>query len=228
MHKNEPRWAPRTVTIDYNIESCAGHFDEAQLRDLIVKATDGYWNRVPHAHLKLVLGNPNSTAYSLETMPNEIIIMACNPSEPSSVILATGAPFLSGSRILGAWIVLNTGPSTPLTSSDPVTLARVVAHELGHVIGIGHSDKPYALMYFSLVLENGMSDDDANGMAYLYPANPWNAATGCAAAAQAADRESPATAPDPVLVTLLFTCLFVLFRLRFRVPRTYKTRDRSS
>lgn len=64
----------------------------------------------------------------------------------------------------------NCGPgSTPYSQID---LQSVVAHELGHVLGLGHSSNAAATMYYALSFGNDskrtLHQDDINGICYLY------------------------------------------------------------
>lgn len=49
----------------------------------------------------------------------------------------------------------------------------MVAHEIGHVIGLGHSADVESLMYYSIGPKEhlSLSLDDQNGVSFLYPRN---------------------------------------------------------
>ncbi len=59
-----------------------------------------------------------------------------------------------------------------LQTGSAVAIAATVAHEIGHVLGLGHSSSEDALMYYA---ESGvreslvLSQDDMHGISYLYP-----------------------------------------------------------
>ncbi len=60
--------------------------------------------------------------------------------------------------------------SEPWHTGANVDLYSVVLHEAGHALGLGHSDRPGAVMYPYYRLTAGLSDDDIAGIRALYGA----------------------------------------------------------
>jgi hypothetical protein len=56
-------------------------------------------------------------------------------------------------------------------SGANVDLYSVVLHEAGHALGLGHSDRPGAVMYPYYKLSTGLTDDDIAGIRALYGSN---------------------------------------------------------
>jgi hypothetical protein len=59
----------------------------------------------------------------------------------------------------------------PWRSGANVDLYSVVLHEAGHALGLGHSDRPGAVMYPYYKLSAGLTDDDIAGIRALYGSN---------------------------------------------------------
>lgn len=101
------------------------------------------------------------------------IIIACN-SNPlnfggGNVLAVTIPNKFSGKKIKGALILINEASTSfgDLSRSDQI---GVIAHEIGHAIGLGHSKDKAALMYYRTVsLRSNLGQDDVNGVSYLYP-----------------------------------------------------------
>ena len=76
--------------------------------------------------------------------------------------------------------------SEPWRTGANVDLFSVVLHELGHALGMGHSDRPGAVMYPYYKLTAALTDDDIAGIQALYGAQA------------AAPPPAPAPVPVPV------------------------------
>jgi hypothetical protein len=172
-----------------------------ELQDLIGPSVDNFWNEVPTSRLRLQTGgfsdplgvNINTarlcaptdaqcvsdagTAGDAVIPPVRDIIIACNRnaanfSSSTNVLAVTVPNSFSGKYIRGAVILINDTPGSAffnLTRSDKIS---VIAHEIGHAIGLGHAEEKDrdALMYFKTVnLRTNLGQDDVDGVTYLYP-----------------------------------------------------------
>jgi len=77
--------------------------------------------------------------------------------------LAVAIRYSRGPYIARAEIVLNGGH---FTNSDPDNLKSVLVHELGHILGLDHSDTWGAVMYATFQTYRGLHWDDVSGMTY--------------------------------------------------------------
>ncbi|XP_043704101.1 metalloendoproteinase 5-MMP-like [Telopea speciosissima] len=71
------------------------------------------------------------------------------------------------------WVV--DGDVTKSTSSNAIDLESVSVHEIGHVLGLGHSSVQEAIMYPSIsagIRKTGLANDDIQGIQVLYGGNP--------------------------------------------------------
>jgi hypothetical protein len=76
-------------------------------------------------------------------------------------------------RIVEGDVVFNSGWEGCGYFEDYDNLSEVATHELGHVLGLGHSDDPNAIMYRYPHFEGWggtLGADDIDGLVFLYPA----------------------------------------------------------
>lgn len=170
-----------------------------ELAALVKPAINNFWNKVPTSSLRLkaagfaapIGADINEDRLCAPTDTNCInndpdpkippvkdILIACNSNEenyggPASTnVLAVTVPNnFSGSKIAGAVILINDFSATfgNLSHNDKVS---VIAHEIGHAIGLGHAESVHkeALMYYKTVdLRRALAQDDIDGVSYLYP-----------------------------------------------------------
>lgn len=164
-----------------------------ELLSLIDDAVDLYWNTSPTSTLELVTGSQvdvNQTDFQTGLIcqsgtnctPNEAlkvsnnILIACNSNATnygsiSSVLAVTVPNNVSGGSINGALILLNDSSSNPFINKSRGEKAAIIAHEIGHAIGLGHSQFDSNLMYYqSVSTRQALGWDDIDGVTYLYPA----------------------------------------------------------
>ena len=166
-----------------------------ELIDLIKPAIKKFWNTVPTSALRLKYGgiasrigndinvdrlcaptdNPcidNAGGPLIPPVKN--ILIACNNNAlnfPTTSILAVTVPnHFSGSTIKGSVILINDRNGTAFADLSKSDQISVIAHEIGHAIGLGHSDDSAALMYYRTVDHRSkLGQDDVDGVSYLYP-----------------------------------------------------------
>lgn len=92
------------------------------------------------------------------------------------IIASTLITFDAGGRIIDADIGFNADlyefSMNDEPSEDEVDLLSVATHEVGHFLGIGHSEVPGATMWATYeggVAARTLSDDDVAAIEYLYP-----------------------------------------------------------
>lgn len=164
--------------------------DENELISIVGDAVDQYWNRAPTSRLKLRQGSVTSVAaaYKTDTIcqpstscdPNPTLAVAsdvlitCNNNAAnfsSAGVLAVTVPNnISGKTIVGSLIMINDLASNQFKFKSRDEKISIIAHELGHTFGLGHSPVKDSLMYFSTVnMRKSLGADDIDGISYLYP-----------------------------------------------------------
>lgn len=183
-----------TIYITSNSSCTNAGVSKGVILDLAMTAGSKFWNRVPTSNFKLKNGGELSTTDSkylteklcaqdssttcnpASTVPiTNNIIIACNSNTadnfPTTNILALTAPVkISGSNIAGSVILINDAAGSEFANLSQSEMISTLAHEIGHAIGLGHTDKSEALMYYkSNEKRRKLSQDDIDGVSYLYP-----------------------------------------------------------
>jgi len=166
--------------------------DENELLSIVSDAVDQYWNRAPTSRLKLRAGSvkPVAAAFGTDEIcvqgtsctPNSAlavdsdILIVCNGDTnnlnfSSPGVLAITVPNnISGKSMLGSLIMINDKATNQFKYKSRDEKISIIAHEIGHAFGLGHSPVKDSLMYFATVnMRKFLGADDIDGISYLYP-----------------------------------------------------------
>ena len=188
-------WNTRTLTVRASGANCP--IPEADLFAIIDEAIDA-WNGVPIADITL-RRDPAATVTTVSEFVNGLAVatpvILCDPSfslnnsvdpdfVPAAARLGTTE---AGGHLRYGGVLLNAeaGTNAEISKLGRPQLVITLAHELGHVLGLGHSQAKESLMFYSISdkTKTILAQDDQDGLAFLYPRNELAAGTfGCAAA----------------------------------------------
>lgn len=148
-------------------------------------AIDKFWNQVSESALVLKIGelksidiNGDDLSAVADKADNNTILVGCNDDVSSFSGGFTGAVGgLSCWKLNGAItyckgaVIVNAHSNSNVDTYSEDTLQSLLAHEIGHAIGLGHSSAEEALMYYSLSAKTQefLHQDDINGISWLYP-----------------------------------------------------------
>jgi len=229
-------WQTNTLSFDIDYTNCSS---EAAV-NAAVDAAVGLWNSIPNSNLTLARGSSVITSVSAVTSSSHAAgnpTIVCDPNysttlgEPGiqevSPGVSTNGLAQSSGKIIYYAILLNaqSGAKANIGSFSASLTAVILAHEIGHVLGLGHSADINALMYYDASAKTtlNLSQDDVDGIVYLYPRNEPTSggAFGCGTLAslggkKSREKRSGSKLPAPQ-VELLMLILFSAFATsRFR------------
>lgn len=189
-------WQRETLTFHINSTGCG--ISEDRL-NTAVDAAINLWNGVPTSWMTLSRGAADTTTtYAVATAgqsagtPREPVIY-CDTSFTTN-IGSTTTPATEHRRTysnatpsvgidfftVADYISINATPGAPgnvaNSGMSDTSLALLVAHEIGHVLGLGHSSDSSSIMSYDhssydSAVELRLSQDDVDGITYLYPRN---------------------------------------------------------
>lgn len=224
MGTNTYGWKEKKLTFYVNHTHCT--LPESELNQLIDRAIAA-WNGVPNSDLEisrsLAPATDSDSAFRAKTATQLPLILCSNQlSDYGSVDANSTLGFVpyfdedSEGYVRYSGLVLNAQPGAlaELSQLSSGEVELIIGHEIGHVLGLGHSGDPDSLMYFQLNKDFLLvTQDDQDGIAQLYPRNVLGGALGCASVHQP-HTEVPVTALFLVLVFLLLC--FLIGRICFK------------
>lgn len=169
-------WATSELELHINPENCPD-----EVNDLMDKAIE-VWNEVPSLGISLKRGDDSTTTISdalagtATTSPTvhcvtDMAAVGLNPSVIPGV--AMGQQLDSAGHLNYGVLILNAqeGASANVKTLNEELVVDVIAHEIGHILGLGHSSDTSALMYYdaSKRKKASLAQDDVDGITYLYP-----------------------------------------------------------
>jgi hypothetical protein len=172
---NMKGWSKDEVSFYLNPANCSVSIE--RIEEAIDRAVN-LWNSVPSSRLKVsYFGQTASTGLAADP------IIGCVTSGISGAV-GVGIISTAGGLIQTGEIQLNSMPGDVgnIAVTTDAQLDIALAHEMGHVFGLGHSTVESSLMYFALGQKEhlALSQDDIDGMTWLYPRNePRDGFLGC-------------------------------------------------
>jgi hypothetical protein len=144
------------------------------------------WSNVEGSRLRLVNGGARNACSTDRTL-NTISFNNCDgrfsPSAECSRIIALGGlkwdsevvrQVNGQSYVTAAYGFISFNPYSACSFDNHCDLREVATHELGHALGLGHSQHPEATMYGAAHFDGrcaSITEDDVSGIAFVYPEN---------------------------------------------------------
>jgi len=213
-------WQNPEVTFNVNTSNCPAGMDVPGLIQEAVKI----WNNVATSRVKISYNSSttSTTFANPTTVYCETNFQGVTGAD-HDYVPAAAAVQPSGHYAVGGLLYLNvSGGQANISLYDRTSLLVIIAHEVGHILGLGHSQQPSALMYFDAGSKQYLTlgQDDIDGLTYLYPRNEFGGdkMMGCGLVGSSVSLPRPPSSGSlAALGLLLLLPLLVYARLRFFV-----------
>lgn len=164
-------WRDANIYFLLNKSNCPSSMDvEATLKNAF-----DVWNNISNSRVKLVIaGTTTSTTASFPTTIYCETNFQTVTGADQNYVPGAAATNKSGNYATAGIFYLNASSGTAnISNYNATSLAIILAHEAGHILGLGHSEDESALMYYdaSAKTQLRLAQDDIDGAAYLYPRN---------------------------------------------------------
>jgi hypothetical protein len=171
-------WSVKDLVVNINYVSCSG-IARSVLDDAIDESFD-LWNSVSTSNMRLIRGSNTATtasdAFTGVATDDPVIVcdtaFGATTSTDANQVFAVSDISSSGSAITYGFMLLNAqvGATANISNLSPIQFTILLAHEIGHVLGLGHTGVDESLMYYDLSLKTHLrlSQDDVDGVSFLY------------------------------------------------------------
>lgn len=169
-------WKDDPIVYHLNPANCRSDIGE------IIQSSMDMWNSISSSRLKLEIGaiTAATAAEAVALTPPETAVIICDTAfgttfsaDPDVTSGVGSSIYYANYQIKRGYLVLNVqaGAKANFNNLNTNSAKIIMTHELGHTLGLGHSSDSSAMMYYTVgkKTELTLSEDDINGMNYLYP-----------------------------------------------------------
>lgn len=225
QNQNAGGWSTKEIKVALNPNNCPSGLQSD------IDEAFALWNKVPTSGLKLVReGTSSSTGAQAYAGTNpEAAVIICDTNFGSTLGTSCNNSACTNVKAVGymhsaskGFVLINydsaiSGNATGMASNLRKIL---IAHEVAHMFGLGHSQEQASIMYYSLNGKNNLAlhQDDIDGVSYLYPRDEFSGdkMMGCGLFKNLGG--SPPSNP-PFWLALLGLPLFVFAGIRIKSTR---------
>ncbi|MDZ4676818.1 MAG: matrixin family metalloprotease [Oligoflexia bacterium] len=171
-------WQTKLLKFKLNPTNCPANIND------IVDTAMALWNSAPTSNLIIKREGTSTEVPANLVDPNyvatDVAVIACDNTFSTNFgtnfensVAGVGVCRIQGGAITRGYLILNTqaGGTANISTFSTTRQHITVAHEIGHVIGLGHSSDQSAMMFYDITSKTklGLAQDDIDGLTYLYP-----------------------------------------------------------